>query len=64
MIRIEKNKFIFVMTSILEISMLMLLYLGNWAFQVHEEKASKIDKIGLIGWIIFIVGLTAFALLN
>lgn len=44
--------------------MLMLLYLGNWAFQVHEEKASKIDKIGLIGWIIFIVGLTAFALLN
>ena len=44
--------------------MLMLLYLGNWVFQAHEEKASKLNKIGLISWTIFIVGLTAFALLN
>lgn len=44
--------------------MLMLLYLGNWVFQANEEKASKLDKIGLISWIIFIIGLTAFALLN
>lgn len=44
--------------------MLILLYLGNWVFQAHEEKVSKLDKIGLISWTIFIVGLTAFALLN
>ena len=52
------------MKIIIAAIMLMLLYLGNWAFQVREEKASKIDKVGLISWIIFIVGLTAFALLN